>query len=549
MPMLDEKEPPVKAIQLGVPRVETSNSEMKLPEGWSAELPEAIHAHSAYANFDETFRFETGKLYAERKIEVLKESVPQADWKSYKKWADEADLGKEEYVQLTRPGTKQSAMNIVGGIGAAPDLNGMLKSGEAAGLVKDAYEAVQAGDFKTAKSKLDEARELNEHQPRLWSTYGFLAFRKGEMTEALGDYEKELGFHPDAVNVYRDVVTAYIALGKDADAIAAMRRWAGAEPSNPEPTMALTQALINDEEYTDAVKAAEGGIAGLPAEARKDESLQMLLGTAQMKAGMKEKGAATLTQLLQSDNSVILIGAAYELADAGVDLDLAEAGARSSLKKQEEQSRTWTLDESYGTLRMKSRALIATWDTLGWVLYRQGKMAEAEEYLDASWMSHQDADAGEHLGDLLLKKGERANAANTYMLALSTISPYDPMGKKRAKQTPVEVRLHKKLAAAGGAAAESSFSIEKGDLALQELRKVQLGPANSLSGTAEYKILLSRNGVVRVEPLGAREVSGGAERLNKVSLKGYWPTGSDSRLVRLGFLNCHATTCELIFEP
>ncbi len=549
LPAVDEKDPPMQAIQLGVLRTETSNAEMKLPEGWGAEVPEAIHAHSAYANLDETFRFEKGTLYAERKLEVLKESVPQADWKSYKKWADEADLGKEEYVQLTRPGTKESAMNIVGGLGAAPDLNGMLKSGEAAGLVKDAYEAVQNGNFKTAKSKLDEAKEINEHQPRLWSTYGFLAFRKGEMTEALGDYEKELGFHPDSVNVYRDVVTAYIAMGKDADAIATMRRWVVAEPSNPEPTTALTQALINDEEYADAVKAVEGGIAGLPAEAGKDESLQMLLGTAQMKAGMKEKGTATLTPLLQSDNSVILNGAAYELADAGVDLDLAEAGARSSLKKQEEQSRTWTLDESYGTLRMKSRALIATWDTMGLVLYRQGKMAEAEEYLHASWMSHQDADVGEHLGDLLLKKGDRANAINMYMLALSTIFPYDPMGKRRVKQMPVETRLHKKLAAVGGAAAEASFSIEKGDLALQALRKVQLGPANSLSGTAEYKILLSPNGVERVEPLGASEISGGTERLKKASLKGYWPTGSDSRLVRLGFLNCHATTCELIFEP
>ena len=34
LPQVDEKEPPVQAIALGVPRVETSTSAMKLPEGW-----------------------------------------------------------------------------------------------------------------------------------------------------------------------------------------------------------------------------------------------------------------------------------------------------------------------------------------------------------------------------------------------------------------------------------------------------------------------------------------------------------------------------------
>ena len=69
--LVDEKEPPVRATDLGVPRIETSTSAMKLPDGWGAELPEAVHAHSRYANLDETYRFENGTLYAERKVEVL----------------------------------------------------------------------------------------------------------------------------------------------------------------------------------------------------------------------------------------------------------------------------------------------------------------------------------------------------------------------------------------------------------------------------------------------------------------------------------------------
>jgi hypothetical protein len=58
LPQVDEKEPPVQSIALGVLRVESSTSAMKLPEGWGVELPEAVHAKSAYAMYDETYRFE-----------------------------------------------------------------------------------------------------------------------------------------------------------------------------------------------------------------------------------------------------------------------------------------------------------------------------------------------------------------------------------------------------------------------------------------------------------------------------------------------------------
>jgi hypothetical protein len=75
LPRPDEKTPPVRAILLGVPRVETSTSEMKLPEGWGVELPIAVHERSAYTTYDETYRFEKGTLYAERRVEVLQDKV------------------------------------------------------------------------------------------------------------------------------------------------------------------------------------------------------------------------------------------------------------------------------------------------------------------------------------------------------------------------------------------------------------------------------------------------------------------------------------------
>ena len=99
-PQVTEMEPPVRAIQLGGPRTETSTSAMKLPEGWSAILPPAVHAKCDYATYDMTYRFKNGTVYADRKIVVLAKKVPVSDWKPYKAFVDAVNPGKERYIQL-----------------------------------------------------------------------------------------------------------------------------------------------------------------------------------------------------------------------------------------------------------------------------------------------------------------------------------------------------------------------------------------------------------------------------------------------------------------
>jgi hypothetical protein len=60
---VDEKNPPKKyPIDLGMPRVDTSISTIKLPDGWGAELPNAVHEHTAFATFDKTYKLDHGNL-------------------------------------------------------------------------------------------------------------------------------------------------------------------------------------------------------------------------------------------------------------------------------------------------------------------------------------------------------------------------------------------------------------------------------------------------------------------------------------------------------
>lgn len=100
LPWVDDKKPPIAALQLGTPRTETSTMDFQLPPGWKVDLPKPTHAQSPYAVCDVAYGFSGGTLHAERKLIVLKETVPAAEWSQYKAWYDEAGASGVPFIQL-----------------------------------------------------------------------------------------------------------------------------------------------------------------------------------------------------------------------------------------------------------------------------------------------------------------------------------------------------------------------------------------------------------------------------------------------------------------
>jgi tetratricopeptide (TPR) repeat protein len=193
----------------------------------------------------------------------------------------------------------------------------------------------------------------------------------------------------------------------------------------------------------------------------------------------------------------------------------------------------------------KTRLIANTWDTMGWILYREGKLPEAEGYIAAAWRGEQSAEQGEHLAELLEKKGDKSAALSIYELADATIPDYDSMGVKKAPGEK-KVELEKRVEALRKAGVKPS---QHEAHTLQELRTIQLGAAKGMSGTAEYRLLLSEGKVARAEAAGSKTLEGGQERVKTLAVGGFWPVGSQAQLVRSGFLNCHANVCEVVLEP
>jgi tetratricopeptide (TPR) repeat protein len=547
LPRPDESDPPVHAISLGVPRTEISTAAMKLPEHWIAELPEPVHAKSPWATYDETYRFENGTVYTGRKIEVLQETVPVADSRTYKKFADEADLGNEKYIQLTGVGPAPPSVPS-GVIGLTPQpVTRPSSDSEAVKLIAAAHSSIQHREFEAAQSQLDQARSINPEQARLWTNYGYLEFQRGNMPAAISDYQKELALYPDNYGTYSSLAEAQNILGQEKEAQETLKNWATAQPGSAVPVTALVSLLLDESHPAEAVAAAEAGIARLPEMSKSDQRLQLFKGHAQLAAGMKQKGEATLLALIHTTTDPGMMNdAAYELGKADLDLPLCETTAKAALAKLTAESKTWTLQESSQNTLAKSRLIAATWDTIGWFLFRQGKVAEAESYIQAAWANRPSAEIGEHLAEIAESKGNSEEALRLWELSMATFPSYlRPAVRKTPGAAQKELSVHIEALRKAGTKEPAGDA----DEALKELRTFSLGASGDLIGTAEYRLLLGNSEVLDVQKISDKEPPGAGDRIRGAKLPALWPKGSEAQLIRNANLNCHAGTCEIVFEP
>ena len=200
-PQVTEMEPPVRAIQLGLPLTETSTSAMKLPEGWSAVLPPAVHAKCDYATYDMTYRLEDGTVYADRKIVVLAKKVPVSDWREYKALVDMVNPGKERYIQLVSaaaPKPPEERTKQIEDALNSPDP--MLKNNVAYALANSkshlsdaqtlAEQAVllqeEAASKQVSMKDKDKVKSFDQMQilGTDWETLGWVYYRQGQLEKA-----------------------------------------------------------------------------------------------------------------------------------------------------------------------------------------------------------------------------------------------------------------------------------------------------------------------------------------------------------------------------
>ncbi len=81
----------------------------------------------------------------------------------------------------------------------------------------------------------------------------------------------------------------------------------------------------------------------------------------------------------------------------------------------------------------------AYWDTLGWILFRQGDASGARERIEKSIaLSPKSAEVWEHYGDVLIALGEKEPARRAYERALELEPERQQVKAKLLKLIPQE---------------------------------------------------------------------------------------------------------------
>lgn len=525
LPYADRKTAPGHDIPLGGKRTETATSRLVLPSGFSADLPAAVHLHTAFADLDKTYRIEksgdASALVSERTYVVKTSRLPVAEWTGYRAFVDGV-RESEPWVQLTSA--------VAGGEGHRPPPSG-ADNPAAAHLLEEAQMALQRKDVAGATAKLDQAKAMHARQPFLWSLYGAVAEIAGKNDEALDDFRKEVAYHPEEGAVSQHLAGLLAARGDVPGAVQVLRA-AHEHAPHDQRTTKLLGDLLRRTDLPAAEALLRQGLKSSP----DDVELKLLLGKVLLAEHKKDEGIALLTAVATTaDEPGALNDAAYTLADAGANLRVAESAARRAVQLLNLAStRRDNFPDIASALRFTLR-LTASWDTYGWVLLKEGNLSEAEPWLRAAWLDTYGQAAGNHWGLLLQKQGRGAEAARVLQLAA---------GAERGDDADL---------AAGGEAADAPGARGKGAAANRGWHSF---PVARIQGGGEGTALFDLEYSLNSDPVayfrgGTASLAGMTEALSRVDTQTQIPAGTVAHLLRRGELVCGSgATCTLtLFSP
>lgn len=568
IPALDsDKKEPDEDIQLGSPRTMTALSHIQLPQGYRPDVPDPIHVKTDFATFDKTYRFQGDELVAERTIAVLKNKVQKSDWKKYLEFTRQISLNNEAWIQLMAPSkplvsasatvtaTPAGSMNTeketkIVALKVRPEPGNTTPSSSpetvpasnesSTELMHEAEQKIRARDWSGAKVVLDQVKAKNPNEKGLWVSYGIIAeYSDHDHQTAKSDYEKEITAQPDNPGIVGGLAEIERRSGDAAGARKTVRTFLDTHPENVQMAFYLANMQISANDWAGALKTY-----GDAAERNPDNrNLRIQQGEMLVRLNRNDEAVAVAKSALDgSEDASVLNDAAYVLSEAGMSLDVAEDASRKSIAKLEEESATITTAQANSKAFADANLLIASWDTLGWILYREGKVSESLPLLSAAWRASLRAEIGDHLGQVYEATGKKDEALTTYILAEASNTPPAP--------PDVHDHIRDSIARLKGTAAKKGET-GGGAMALQNLRTYKIAKPAGAGGWGTYRLEITIDGVIESQKMsGEQHIEAVKPVLDAMKFPELIPPGSKAHLLRSAVVSCSmGKDCEVVLVP
>ncbi len=335
--------------------------------------------------------------------------------------------------------------------GAAKRLARYLEEYPAQNDVRMSYARLLVSEKRYAEARLqfEKLQAANPDSTEVIYAVGLLAFQLKDYAMAEASMKRLLALD------YRDPDGAHYILGQIEEA---QKRWPQAIawyeqiqsgdhflPSR----LRVAQAMVQEGK----LDAARAYLHAVKVTGKQDE-VQLVIAEAQLLRDAHDAAGAfaLLGRALEKspDQPELLYDQALTAEKLGR-YDVLEQSLRKVIKLQPDHAQAYNaLGYSFAERNMRlpeARKLIEKAlqlrpddsfiiDSMGWVLYRQGDLAEAETYLRRAYGDQHDAEIGAHLGEVLWVEGKREEARRIWSEALKNNPDNETLRKTVGRFNP-----------------------------------------------------------------------------------------------------------------
>jgi tetratricopeptide (TPR) repeat protein len=533
LPLLtDQQTSSKKPLPLGWLSELTFSSKVRLPTGYSPELPSAVEIKRNFAVYTASYSFEGGILVTTRRLVTHSREIPAAERPSYASFAKSVQEDEGRYITLIGSNGSSTPHSI------NPEAQRVLEQGRS---------SMMNGDSRSAISFLERAVELDPKWSDAWMMLGSARLAQRETDSGLDALRKAVILSPTNSRAYKVLGFTLMSLHRDADAIQVWRDLLKANADDRDAPANLGALLFSAEKYEEARGFYETAVSRSPDSA----SITLQFGRTCLRLGDEQKSTELFQKALKlQPGPEMLNSISYELADMSRRLPEALQFATEAVRQTEDDSSLVRLDTLDVTDFRRMSALAAEWDTLGWVKFRMGDFETAGKYLEAAWYLMQSATIGEHLAEAYEKLGKHLQAWHTYLLAYTAMGQSSEPKLRAKLSAEYDKPIPKTLMRSDAPAKPFEYPD------LSSMRTITLPQMESMGAgykSAEFAIaFMNGSKVVEVRFLsGAEELRSASARIATSKFDVRFPDAAPTRIIRRGVLSCSPSTkkCTLVLYP
>ncbi len=516
-PRADENDS--EPIKLGGPIQSTGIVKLRLPETLSVTLPAPFTIKRDYAEYSAEYSFADHVFSAERKLIVNVPELPPArasDVQSFGRVLDadnrqqvRTESAGDPSVAATRDATTEELED------AADHALRARKFKQAAVLFRKVTEKdpkhkyawnnlgrayMGLKEYDKASEAYHKALEVNAYDPWAWNNLGRVHEQEQRYDEAIRDYQKQIEINPLDPYAHTNLGNLFLTLHRNAEAVPELERAVSINPDNL--------------------------------------GIQQLLGTSYLRVGQTEKAMEVFEKVLRkSPTPPVWNNVAYSLADNHQRLDKAREYAESAVSTTETELRNLPPETAERNALPLSVSLASYWDTLGWVLFRQGDTDKAEKYISAAWKHSESGEVGYHLAKIYEKQEDKQKVIEMYAAAAAATTHIEPEALASLKQY------------VGAKTAEQMIAAERA--ARSKQRSIELN-WSAKEGSAEVLLTFAGSGDVRSGTflVGSEELKPHESDLSHLKLTLPFPDSTTDGFVHKGVVTCAPSSgCRLLWLP